>query len=246
MLRRERERRGRRSRQAVLTAFSLDHHHHPFALPPHYLTTPDRHLPPSIPSTVRLLPTAPPFSPSLSFGFRWRRDSCLSPPAPTPVLHTRPAPASRCPSIPGCRILQPLRPYQLLLLRRLVWPPRSFQLKALSNTRSLQLTRRLQLASPRELDLTSLHLPASHSLSLLQPSQDRGDIALHHRGTIRKEAFVTGSHAKPVLRERSRTGTSEYKRRLLHGHIYIHSFTSLSSDRQRSHPAHFIAITTAV
>jgi hypothetical protein len=52
---------------------------------------------------------------------------------------------------------------------------------------------------------------------------------------------VTGSHAKQVLREkeRRRTGTYAYKRRrLLHGLIYIRSFTSLSFDFQRAHTKH--------
>lgn len=65
MLRRERERRGRRSRQAVLTAFSLDHHH-PFALPPHCYSRP---TPPSLYTIDRL---SPPLRPAIfPFPFLW-------------------------------------------------------------------------------------------------------------------------------------------------------------------------------
>lgn len=96
------------------------------------------------------------------------------------------------------------------------------------------------------MSFTSLHLSAPHPLSLLQPPHDRGDIAHHHRDIPGTEAFVTGSHAKQVLKERrSRTGTYAYKKRLLHGLIDIRSFTSLSFDPHSTPHAHFIAITTA-
>lgn len=171
----ERERRGRRSKQAsklcepspastttTTTTLWQPHHHYPPDTPPslHPINRP------SLLHRAGIFP----------FPFLWvsvapRLLSVSLPSANSCATHP-PTPTSRCSSIPRCRTIQPLRPYRLLLVCRPVRPPRSFQLKALSNNRGLQLARRLHLASPRELDLTSLRLPASHSLSLLQPSQD--------------------------------------------------------------------------
>ena len=129
------------SRPPPPPARSLTHSHYSLDTPPSLYTINT----PSLPLRAGIFPF--PFL----FGSRWRRDSCLSPPSANSCATHPPTPASRCPSIPGCRIIQPLRLYQLLsllrLVRRLVRPPTLIQ--AQSAVEYERSTARTQ-TSPRE------------------------------------------------------------------------------------------------
>ena len=154
------------------------------------LTSPPPPLPPSLPPPpVRLLPTAPASSSSsLSF---WVSVAprLLSVSPQRQLLCYTPTTTSQPCSI-DCWILRnsafASSPALILAVSGPSPCPAATILPAQSAAEYERYTARTQTSTPPELELTSLHLPASHSLSLLQPLQHRGDIALHHRDTTRK------------------------------------------------------------
>lgn len=200
----EREQASKQHRSSTRPASLQPHHSLP--PPPSPLVSS-----PSVSSRRRHLPLA----------FRWRRTLLSVFPSSHSCTTHPPTPAGLVDPIPEHRLIQPLPAATACNC----YCACSFGLSGCHTllNESVELrsfARTIQTARPREPDL--LGLPATYSLSLLQPQQDRDDTALQLGDRTGIEASVTGSHAKQVLKEKE-AGLAHKQRRKEHRLLYGHT-----------------------